>query len=353
VSAVRRFAHGPQTQSNGDIHVRVWAPSAHLLELVLFDRPVHDLSDPALEWVAVVAMTQIDEWWEVELDREAMDKSYALRLDEGRLLADPASRFQPFGPRGSSRFVDPSSFEWRDADWVGLDSHRHVISEVHIGTFTPDGTFLAAAERLAELAEIGITTVEVMPVADFDGSFGWGYDGVCLYAPNRTYGSPDDVRAFVDRAHSLGLAVLLDVVYNHFGPSGSVLTALSPWWFTNRHANDWGESIDFDGPHSGAVRSFIVDNARYWIEEFHFDGLRLDASHVMVDYSSPHILSDIAAAAHHAGGDRRVWVVMENDAQQAHHLRSVDQGGSDIDAAWNDDFHHCAMVAATGSSSRR
>jgi maltooligosyltrehalose trehalohydrolase len=342
-----RLAHGPEIRPDG-IGLRVWAPLARSLDVVLFDDGIADLAAGPSVPSQVVAMTHEDEWWSAELDREAINRAYALRLDGDRLLADPASHFQPWGPFGSSQFVDPSVYSWGDDGWSGVEAHRHVIAEIHIGTFTPEGTFAAAAERLSELVDVGFTTVEVMPIADFAGEFGWGYDGVCLYAPTRNYGTPDDFRAFVDRAHSLGLAVLLDVVYNHFGPSGSVLSALSSWWFTDRHANEWGESLDFDGPHSSAVRSFFVDNAHYWIADFHLDGLRLDASHVMVDDSSPHVLAEISATARAAGAGRSILVVMENDAQQAYHLRAPEDGGSGLDAAWNDDFHHAAMVAATG-----
>jgi maltooligosyltrehalose trehalohydrolase len=273
---------------------------------------------------------------------------YRFLLDDDRVpYPDPASRFQPEGPHGPSQVIDPASYEWRDAAHAGVQLDGQVLYEMHLGTFTPEGTFQAAARELPALAELGITTVEVMPVSDFPGRFGWGYDGVCLYAPSRLYGTPDDFRFFVDEAHRNGLGVILDVVYNHFGPDGCYLTRFSDSFF-RKEKNEWGNSINFDREGSQDVRAFFVENAAYWIDEFHLDGLRLDATQEIHDGSEPHVITEIVRAARAAAGARSILVFAENEAQHAHLAHSPGQGGSDIDALWNDDFHHSALVAATG-----
>jgi maltooligosyltrehalose trehalohydrolase len=273
---------------------------------------------------------------------------YRFRLDHGS-FPDPASRFQPDGPLGWSQLVSPA-FAWTDEAWRGRPAKEAVIYEMHLGSFTREGTWRAAAERLAELAELGITMIEVMPVADFTGGFGWGYDGVDLFAPTRLYGTPDDARAFVDRAHALRLMVILDVVYNHLGPEGNFLREFSPDYFTDRYSGEWGPPVNFDGDNAGPVREFFVSNARYWIDEFHFDGLRLDATQQIYDASPTHILAEIAAAARAAAPHRTIYLVAENEPQHARLVRPREQEGYGLDALWNDDFHHAAMVAATGRS---
>jgi maltooligosyltrehalose trehalohydrolase len=274
---------------------------------------------------------------------------YRFRLDdESGLYPDPASRFQPRGPHGPSQVVDSRTFEWTDHDWPGLSPRGQVLYELHFGTFTQQGTCAAAAERLPELADLGVTAVEVMPVAEFSGEFGWGYDGVDLFAPTRLYGAPDDFRRFVDRAHALRLGVLLDAVYNHLGPDGNYTRSFSPYVFTDRYANDWGEALNYDGEQAGPVRDFMRANAAYWIEEFHLDGLRLDATHSIHDASSEHILADVTRAARAAAGGRSILVVAENESQHIRHVLDVSAGGFGMDAIWNDDFHHAAVVALTG-----
>jgi maltooligosyltrehalose trehalohydrolase len=276
--------------------------------------------------------------------------SYGLRLDgEARLYPDPASRFQPSGPLGPSAVVDPS-YDWRDAGFQGLGRKGLVIYELHVGTFTREGTYRAAAAQLKELAELGITAIELMPLADFSGRFGWGYDGVDLWAPTRLYGEPDDLRSFIDSAHRHGIGVILDVVYNHLGPSGNFLKQFASAYFSDRYDNEWGEPLNFDGPDSGPVREFFVQNARYWIEEFHFDGLRLDATQSLFDASEPHVVAEIVAAARAAGAaqGKAVFIVAENEPQNPRLVRSLERGGYGGDALWNDDFHHTARVALTG-----
>jgi maltooligosyltrehalose trehalohydrolase len=271
---------------------------------------------------------------------------YWLRLDGDRLRPDPASRCQPDGPHGPSEIVDHSAFAWTDRLWPGISPDGQVLYEMHVGTFTREGTWRAAAEQLKELASLGVTVVEMMPIADFPGRFGWGYDGVNLYAPTRLYGPPDDLRAFVDRAHATGIAVILDVVYNHFGPDGNYIADFSPDYFTDKYTNDWGQAINFEGP--AAVRDFFVENASYWIDEYHFDGLRLDATQDINDASREHVIAAIVRSAREAATGRRVYVVAENEAQDARLFRPPSRGGFGIDAVWNDDYHHSAVVALTG-----
>jgi maltooligosyltrehalose trehalohydrolase len=273
---------------------------------------------------------------------------YRFLLDDDKVpYPDPASRFQPDGPHGPSQVVDPDAYEWNDATHQGASIQGQVVYEAHIGTWTPEGTFQGAMKELAALADLGITTIEVMPVSEFPGRFGWGYDGVCLYAPSRLYGTPDDFRRFVDEAHRVGLGVVLDVVYNHFGPDGCYLTRFSDSFFAT-HGNDWGANINFDADGSEEVRAFFTENAAYWIDEFHLDGLRLDATQEIHDSSEQHVVTDIVSAARAAAGSRPIVVYAENEPQHSHFARPPEQGGKGCDALWNDDFHHSAVVAATG-----
>lgn len=274
---------------------------------------------------------------------------YRFRLDDGETLyPDPASRLQPDGPHGASEVVDPGAFAWKDASWRGVQLRGQVLYEMHVGTFTPEGTWSSAARQLEKLKGIGVTVIEMMPIAEFPGQFGWGYDGVDLFAPTRLYGSPDDLRSFVDRAHALGLGVILDVVYNHFGPDGCYLKQFSPHYFSTRHENEWGDALNFDDENSIGLRELVLANVRYWIEEFHFDGLRLDATQTIHDSSETHILKCIAEEARSAAGSRHVILVAENERQTAQLVRPPERGGYGLDALWNDDFHHSALVALTG-----
>jgi maltooligosyltrehalose trehalohydrolase len=284
---------------------------------------------------------------------------YRFELDSDPLrYPDPASRYQPEGPHGPSQVVDPNAFRWTDNSWTGVGREGHIIYEMHLGTFSKAGTWRGAQNELAHLAALGITLIEVMPVNDFPGRFGWGYDGVGMFAPVALYGEPDDMRMFVNEAHALGLGVILDVVYNHFGPDGNYLRAFSPWYFDQDRKNDWGESINFDGKNAAPVREFFAANAGYWIEEFHLDGLRLDATQEIHDESPRHILADIGRAARAAAGARGIYIVAENEQQRAILARPDKAGGSGagsgagagygLDALWNDDFHHSARVALTG-----
>ncbi|MFN3890803.1 MAG: malto-oligosyltrehalose trehalohydrolase [Beijerinckiaceae bacterium] len=275
---------------------------------------------------------------------------YRFRLPGGLTIPDPASRFQADGVTGASRVIDPRAYEWRDAGWRGRPWGETVLYEAHIGAATPEGTYAAFADRLPELAETGITAVEIMPLAQWRGARNWGYDGVLPYAPCCVYGAPDELKALIDRAHALGLTIILDVVYNHFGPSGNYLNSYARAFFTERHVTPWGAAINFDDEGCEATRAFFIHNALYWIEEYHADGLRLDAVHAICDDSERHILAEIADAVSSASPDRHVHLVLENDRNEAHWLeRGADRLTPRRYAAqWNDDAHHCWHTLLTG-----
>lgn len=342
MSVDRRYAIGAEVSGDGSVHFRVWAPRRKRVAVALEDTGgrAHPLCAEAGGYFSgSVAGARAGTLYRFRLD------------DDDYLYPDPASRFQPKGPHGVSQVVDPRSFPWSDADWKGASLAGQVIYEMHVGTFTPEGTFAAAERELAELASAGITCLEVMPVAEFPGRFGWGYDGVDLFAPTHLYGEPDDFRRFVDTAHRHGLAVILDVVYNHLGPDGNYLSQFAPAYFSDKHKTEWGEAINFDGPDSGPVREFFTANAAYWIDEFHLDGLRLDATQSIFDDApkpADHILTQIGRSVRRAARGRQTIVVAENEPQHPRLVRAVENDGYGLDGLWNDDFHHSAMVALTG-----
>lgn len=317
----------------GGTRFRLWAPDASRLDLCLGERRL--------------PMTALDGGWRERTEPGAGPGTrYGYSMGEGPVFPDPASRFNPDDVHGLSQVTDPDAYPWTDRGWRGRPWHEAVVYELHVGTFTPAGTFAAAAEKLDYLADLGVTAVELMPVADFPGRRNWGYDGVLPFAPDASYGSPDELKALVDAAHARGLMVLLDVVYNHFGPEGNYLHLYAKDFFSPRRSTPWGAAINFDGPGSDTVRRFFVHNALYWLEEFHFDGLRLDAVHAIHDDSSPDILEDIAAAvAAGPGKERHVHLVLENDRNAARHL-----GPGGYAAQWNDDFHHAVHVLLTGEA---
>ena len=315
-----------------------WAPQARTVTVVL--ETVDGPHECALA-------TQRDGFFAAKIAGAAAGDRYRFRLDDGPLLPDPASRFQPEGPHGPSEVVDPRTFVWSDGGWPGVSAMRQVVYEMHIGTFTPEGTWAAAIARLRDLAELGISILEVMPVAEFSGVFGWGYDGVDLFAPHHHYGRPDDMRRFIDAAHGLGIGVIVDVVYNHFGPDGNYLREFSRDWISPRQS-EWGDAPYFDGPRSRAVREFYAANAAYWIAEFHADGLRLDATQQIIDTSDEHILGVIVRAARAAAGKRSIYIAAENEPQHAEVARPTTSGGHGCDALWNDDFHHAVSVVLRG-----
>jgi maltooligosyltrehalose trehalohydrolase len=317
----------------------VWAPAAASVDVVIYD-------DSSIVSASPLS-PEAGGYYAGEVPNASAGSRYRFRLGQGEEYPDPASRFQPDGPHGPSVIVDATTYDWADDEWRGASLAGQVIYELHIGTFTKGGTFRSAIERLPDLVDIGVTVIEIMPLADFAGRFGWGYDGVNLYAPCRLYGAPDDLRALIDAAHQLELSVILDVVYNHFGPDGNYLTRFAPRYFSGG-TTDWGEAINYDGDDAAPVREYFITNARYWIEEFHFDGLRLDATQQIYDSTRPHILAEVAVAARDAAGDRRTIVVGENEPQDVTLLAPARVGGASLDGLWNDDFHHSAAVAATG-----
>jgi len=337
----RRLPVGAELTPDGSADVRVWAPRRRRVEVVLDDGP--DRAVPAL------LEPEPGGYFSGHVADVRAGLRYRFRLDDDETLyPDPASRFQPDGPHGSSEMIDPSDFHWTDGEWLGASLEGQVMYELHVGTFTAEGTWTAAAHQLPELSRLGVTCLEVMPVADFPGRFGWGYDGVNLFAPSRLYGRPDDFRHFVDVAHANGLAVILDVVYNHIGPDGNYLAAFSESYFTDRYLNEWGEAINFDGPDASPSRELFVANAGYWIDEYHLDGLRLDATQQMFDSSPTHILTEIGQRVREMARGRATIISSENERQETRIVRPIAQGGYGLDALWNDDFHHSAMDALTG-----
>jgi len=345
-AAPRRLPIGAEPAPEGGVHFRVWAPRRARVEVVLEGGPGSGAG--GLRQTAELT-PEPHGYFSGFVPAAGVGTLYRYRLDgDSCLYPDPASRFQPEGPHGPSQVVDPSAFPWTDQGWRGVGLAGQVIYEMHVGTFTREGTWEAASRELPELAAAGITVVELMPVAEFPGRFGWGYDGVDLFAPTHLYGEPDDFRRFVDRAHAVGLGVILDVVYNHVGPDGNYLKQFSPDYFTDRYPNDWGEAINFDGENSEHVREFFVANAGYWIDEYHLDGLRLDATQQIHDASPEHVLATITRQVRQAARGRSTLIVAENDRQDVRLVRAPEQGGYGLDALWNDDFHHSAMVALAG-----
>lgn len=338
----RRLPIGAEVMPAGGVHFRVWAPRCARVEAVIELNPAGKQT--------VVLLEQEEQGYFLGLAGAAQTgMRYRFRLDGNQqLVPDPASRFQPEGPHGPSEIVDPSLFKWSDGEWRGIELLGQVIYEMHIGAYTPQGTWAAAELQLEALKNLGITVVEVMPVNEFPGAFGWGYDGVDLYAPAHLYGTPDDFRRFVDRAHGLGMGVILDVVYNHMGPDGNYLRMFSENYFSAKHKTDWGEAINFDDADCGPVREFFIANAGYWIDEFHLDGLRLDATQNIYDDSTPHILSEISQQARKAAAGRATLITAEDETQRIKQVRTVDAAGYGFDGVWNDDFHHSARVALTG-----
>lgn len=337
-SFIRRIPIGAEVQPSGVVHFRLWAPKANEVAVVL----VRDAGDERIP-----LEREPNGYFSGAVQDASAGLRYRFQLDGGT-YPDPASRFQPEGPHGPSEVVDPSSFVWTDADWAGTGPDGQILYEMHLGTFTREGTWQAAIQKLPHLVELGITVIEVMPVAEFPGKFGWGYDGVNFFAPTHLYGAPDDFRAFVDAAHAAGIGVILDVVYNHFGPDGCYLREFSPNYFSSIYHNEWGDPLNFDGEGSAAVREYFIENAGYWISEYHLDGLRLDATQQIFDSSATHILKDVSDRVRAAANGRKTYLVAENETQHSRLVRPSEKNGLALDALWNDDFHHSAIVALTG-----
>jgi maltooligosyltrehalose trehalohydrolase len=323
IQARHSMPFGAEVLAGGGVRFRLWAPGAKTVDVAIGNRSL--------------PMARKDEWFEHTEPQAGPGTLYRYRIDGELLVPDPASRFQPQDVDGPSEVVDPHAYRWSDHAWTGRPWREAVVYELHVGTFTPAGTYAGAITRLEYLSELGVTAIELMPVADFPGRRGWGYDGVLPYAPDSAYGRPEELKALVDAAHAAGLMVLLDVVYNHFGPKGNYLPRYAPQFFTDKHQTPWGAAIDFS---NDSVRKFFIHNVRYWLEEYRFDGLRFDAVHAIIDESPRHILDEIGAAA-----PPGKHLVLENDANQARFL-----GKGRYNAQWNDDSHHAYHVLATGES---
>ena len=318
------------------VRFSVWAPKATRIDVQIERGDRHPL-EPAGAGVFEGIVSGVS---------AGSDYRYAV---DGQLIPDPVSRYQPHGVHGASRVVDPSQYRWNDTGWRGLAMADAVIYELHVGTFTAEGRFRSVIPHLRELRELGVTAIEIMPVAEFPGARNWGYDGVHLYAPQSTYGGPEELRALVDAAHGEGLAVVLDVVYNHLGPEGNYLGAYGPY-FTERYKTPWGPALNYDDAHSDEVRRFVLDNALYWVTEFHIDGLRLDAIHGIFDFSPRHILRDIAESVHEQAAllGRRALVIAESDLNDPRVVRASDACGYGLDGQWADDLHHAIHAGLTG-----
>ena len=329
---------GANVESKG-VRFRVWAPKRSRVDVVLEDdgRNFPLLKDEAGYFSGLVPIA-------------TAGMRYRFRLDNGEAYPDPCSRYQPEGPHGPSLIVDPSAYEWQTTGWPGVRMLGQVIYELHVGTFTPEGTLDAAIGQLDELKDFGITLIELMPMAEFPGRWNWGYDGVDFFAPAHVYGDPDALKRFVDAAHARGLGVILDVVYNHFGPDGNYLPVYSDQYLTDRHPNEWGQAVNYDGPGSAGVRDFVVQNACYWISEFRLDGLRLDAVHAIHDDSRVHVLAELSKQARAAAGGRSIVLIAECESQLIETVRPIEEGGWGLDGVWSDDFHHVCRVAMTGRS---
>jgi malto-oligosyltrehalose trehalohydrolase len=330
---------GAEIREDGTVRFRLWAPKASQVALVL-------------QGGRELEMTRADAFFEVQTAQARPGSAYRFRIDHHQLVPDPASRFQPEGVHEASEVIDPLSFDWTDADWRGRPWNEAVTYELHLGAFTPEGTFGGAEKKLDYLADLGVTAIELMPLSSFPGRRNWGYDGVLPFAPAAVYGRPDDLKRFIDAAHARNLMVMLDVVYNHFGPEGNYLWLYAPQFFTERHKTAWGPAINFDSVGSRTVRDFFIHNALYWLQEYHFDGLRLDAVHAIRDDSEPQFLFELAEQVrHHLPADRQIHLVLENEQNAVQFLERDERGRPRLyTAQWDDDIHHALHVLMTGET---
>ncbi len=336
VSRRHTMPHGAEIAPDGRVRFRLWGPDCDGIRLAIAGGPTLPLERDG------------DGWYELVTDAAQAGTLYQYELPDGLRVPDPASRFQPRDVHGPSEVIDPTGFEWRD-EFNGRPWSDAVVYELHVGTFTADGTFTAATERLAHLEALGVTAIEIMPVSDFPGARNWGYDGVLPYAPDSCYGRPDDLKRLVASAHERGIMVILDVVYNHFGPDGNYLPVYAKRFFTDRHETPWGAGINYDGQDSRPVRDFAIENALYWLEEFNLDGLRLDAVHAIKDDSPTHLLDELAHAVHAMRRGRPTHLLLENEENDPRRLaRDAEDAPGSFTAQWNDDVHHVLHVAATG-----
>jgi malto-oligosyltrehalose trehalohydrolase len=343
ISSTHEMPFGTEILEDGSVRFRLWAPEARAVEVCI----------EAQGETRCLGMAERGDGWFEQVTREARPGDlYRYRLDGDRQVPDPASRFQPRGVHGPSQVIDPSAFDWGGTGWPGRPWEEAVLYELHVGTFSPDGTFRGIVEALDYLADLGVTAIELMPVAAFPGRRNWGYDGVLPFAPDASYGRPEELKALVLAAQERGLMVFLDVVYNHFGPEGNYLHLYAPQFFSERHRTPWGSGINFDGESSRTVRDFFIHNALYWLDEYRLDGLRLDAVHAIADNSQPDILVELAEAVRQGpGGQRHVHLVLENDHNASRYLtRGADDRPRWYSAQWNDDLHHTLHLIVTGES---
>jgi len=328
---------GAECRDDGTVRFRLWAPAAQSVALHVNGR-------------GLPVPTVGEGWFEVVTEARPGNQ-YKFKINNEQGVPDPASRFQPSGVHGPSEVIDPCAFEWINGNWRGRPWEEAVVYELHLGTFSPEGTFSGAQKKFDYLADLGVTAVEVMPISSFPGDRNWGYDGVLPFAPARAYGRPEDFKGFVDTAHSKGLMVFLDVVYNHFGPEGNYLWLYAPQFFTDRHHTPWGAAINFDGACSRTVRDYFIHNALYWLEEYKLDGLRFDAVHAIKDDSKSDVLTELSDTVRRRFGDERhIHLILENDHNAAHFLRREAEKPRWYTAQWNDDVHHAAHVLVTGES---
>lgn len=329
---------GAHLLPNGQVRFRLWAPAHPRIGIAL---------DTAAE---PIPMLPFDQGWHELVTYDAkIGTRYRFVLPNGQRVPDPASRYQPDDVHGASEVMDPTQYEWHDGAWRGCAWETAVLYELHLGAFTPQGTFRAAIDKLDHLVALGVTAIEVMPVAEFPGRRSWGYDGVLLFAPDASYGRPDDFKALIDAAHQRGLMVILDVVYNHFGPDGNYLADYAPDFFSKTHRTPWGAALNYDGAHCHPVREFAIHNALYWLQEFHLDGLRLDAVHAIMDDSIKPLSMELAERVRITVRDRPVHLLLENENNESHLLRR-DPRVTLYTAQWNDDVHHALHVAVTRES---
>jgi maltooligosyltrehalose trehalohydrolase len=334
--AIWRMAYGATPLPGGGVQFRVWAPHLRTLAVNMGG--------------AIFPMTRDGEDFHALSPHAQPGQTYCLVLDDSKERPDPVSRSQPQGVHGSSEIIDPEAFAWSDQDWKGLALNEYIIYELHTGTFTSDGTFEGVLQKVPYLKELGVTAIELMPVAEFPGCRNWGYDGVDLFAPHSCYGGPDRLKKLVDACHAAGLAVVLDVVYNHVGPEGNYLGEFGPY-FTDHYRTPWGTAINFDGPGSDGVRQFFIDNALYWLTEYHVDALRLDAIHSIYDFGARHILAELAERFHRQASElgRRAWLIAESDLNDVRVIQPRSEGGYGLDAQWNDEFHHALTSFLTNA----
>ncbi len=338
--SVHRMPFGTEVQDDGRISFRLFGPAVDAVRVKL-----DGVAEP------IPAASNGSGWHVLTTSEAKAGTQYSFVLPDGSEVPDPASRYQPRDVHGPSEVIDPAAYTWRDEGWTGRRWEEAVLYELHVGTFTPEGTFRAAIDRLDHLAELGVTSIELMCLSDFAGNRNWGYDGVLLYAPDSAYGRPEDVKAFIDEAHARKMMVILDVVYNHFGPEGNYISRYFPQVCSDRHKDTpWGGALNFDGQGSSEVRDFILHNALYWVEEFHVDGLRIDASHAMIDESPRHVLNELKDRVQVAANGRIVHLILESEDNVAERLTRDSRGGlNDYTAQWNHDITHL-LAAVLGSN---